>query len=616
MKNPAPALLDRLAHRLESYDVKLKRNQLLELAAVALGYRTSNELTAAAKQGELRSLTEAAPIGRLALADGTSLAVLKDTLAGAPYAIDASFLEQIVAEERRERIGVTPYGHLIDLDPLLETQLPDIQAGSDRMPAGEVALTRATVERLIRAARTLTPGGACDGASDLADAIAAANARLEPAPTQIADTIERAEHDSIMVFHGMITHKHGSDTCIAVTQADLYRQLAGYCRENWHEVSDYPEVPSDPQFLSDFEAVDTYFEAMGNHEGREYLDRSEVALALPAGMALMASAEAQSVTSALLANSPADWPMQIADALETGVTADIWYDAHDFGGAADNDPDRQAENKIEQTQLAMQEAARILRGIGPATPCRNKAAKEPAPDDDEPVFLTSHELNLAGSEELLELRLGHLGLDEVLNVSDLPVELGMAARWKGEYWYVAAVEFGWDEAQSRNDASGFHTRESALGRAHRYLDHIQAEVEALGGLLQTSEDATDFAHVVEVFLPASLAHQAENPEDWFSALSYLLASREQREKMQQDTAEFTAQAWLRDYAVSVDPQGDTVWDATFDARLGGRKDAQRVLAFDADEYRSSPLAPKWIRDWSGPFEVQLIGLEELFNLDQ
>lgn len=616
MNNPVPALLDRLAHRLESYGVKLKRNQLLELTAVAFGIRNSNELAAAGKQGALRALAAAAPIGRFALADGTTLAVLKDSLAGTPYAIDASFLEQTVAEERRERIGVTPYGHLIDLDPLIDAELSDIQARSGQLPAGEVALTRATVERLIRAAQTLTPDVVGEEAADLTDAIAAANTRLDAAPAQSAATIERSDDGSITVYHGTISHKHGSDTCIAVTQAELYRQLAGYCHENWHEVAAYPEVPTDPQFLSDFEVVDTYFEAMSNHDGREYLDLSEVALALPAGMALMASAEAQGITSSFLAKSPADWPIQIAEALESGASADIWYDAHDFGGNAENDPDRQAENTIEQTQQAMQEAARILRGIVPENTCHNKATKERASSDNELVFLTSHELELVGSEDLPELCRPHLGTDKVLNDDDLPVALGRAARWKGEYWYVADVVFGWGEAHSGNDAPGINTRESALGRAHRYADYVRSDVEALGGLLQTEEEAADFAHVVEILLPASLAHQAEDAEDWFSALSYLLASAEQREKTQQVTAEFTAQAWFRDCVYSVDAEGDTVWDATFDARLGGRKNAQRALATDADDYRSSPLAPKWIRDWSGPFDVQLIGLEELFKLEQ
>lgn len=45
---------------------------------------------------------------------------------------------------------------------------------------------------------------------------------------------------------------------------------------------------------------------------------------------------------------------QIADKLETGASADIWYDADDYGAQS-------AAELIEETQNAMEEAARVLR---------------------------------------------------------------------------------------------------------------------------------------------------------------------------------------------------------------------------------------------------------------
>lgn len=46
----------------------------------------------------------------------------------------------------------------------------------------------------------------------------------------------------------------------------------------------------------------------------------------------------------------------IAGRLSSGASADIWYDAHEY----DAPEDRVAENTIEQTQSAMQDAARLL----------------------------------------------------------------------------------------------------------------------------------------------------------------------------------------------------------------------------------------------------------------
>lgn len=70
--------------------------------------------------------------------------------------------------------------------------------------------------------------------------------------------------------------------------------------------------------------------------------------------------------------------------------------------------------------------------------------------------------------------------------------------------------------------------------------------------------------------------------------------------------------------IAVDPLGDTVWNATYDCLRLGRELALKILngEADADEFSFSPLAPEWVQKWgqSSPFDVQLIGLELLFNL--
>lgn len=115
-----PIILDKLEHALNAQGVKLKRSQLLEVCAGAFGYRNSNELTAAAKSGKINP-PSVEPLGAVTLQNGQRLVIMNDPLANSPYAVDESFLEQVTAEERREHIGITPYGHLVLMDAVLDS---------------------------------------------------------------------------------------------------------------------------------------------------------------------------------------------------------------------------------------------------------------------------------------------------------------------------------------------------------------------------------------------------------------------------------------------------------------------------------------------------------------
>jgi hypothetical protein len=100
-------------------------------------------------------------------------------------------------------------------------------------------------------------------------------------------------------------------------------------------------------------------------------------------------------------------------------------------------------------------------------------------------------------------------------------------------------------------------------------------------------------------------------------------------------AEFSPQAWQNDYAIPVDPQGETTWDVTefvekildeglyrgteikreyarewLDATLERGNDHDDVLWQDEN-------APEWVRNWSGPFDTYLrvVAAEETRKLD-
>lgn len=62
---------------------------------------------------------------------------------------------------------------------------------------------------------------------------------------------------------------------------------------------------------------------------------------------------------------------------------------------------------------------------------------------------------------------------------------------------------------------------------------------------------------------------------------------------------FHPQAWINDYAVDVDPEGETSWTIPEDVPASVREDSYEADAL-VDE-----RAPQWVRGWQGPFLVQI-----------
>jgi hypothetical protein len=73
------------------------------------------------------------------------------------------------------------------------------------------------------------------------------------------------------------------------------------------------------------------------------------------------------------------------------------------------------------------------------------------------------------------------------------------------------------------------------------------------------------------------------------------------------TLQFRPQAWIRDNAVDVDPEQPDTWDVPL-SLLRTRFPTAEDWHEDhraRDDMRFEGQAPRWIRDWSGPFEVEL-----------
>lgn len=78
------------------------------------------------------------------------------------------------------------------------------------------------------------------------------------------------------------------------------------------------------------------------------------------------------------------------------------------------------------------------------------------------------------------------------------------------------------------------------------------------------------------------------------------------------TARFSAQVWVRDQAMEVDPLGDTEWDAsTAFAELNAEYREQLIAEMDEhgealdgdDALKHDPNAPAWVQEWPGPFSL-------------
>ncbi len=69
---------------------------------------------------------------------------------------------------------------------------------------------------------------------------------------------------------------------------------------------------------------------------------------------------------------------------------------------------------------------------------------------------------------------------------------------------------------------------------------------------------------------------------------------------------FTPQAWINDYATTVDPAGNSSWLDDIPPGISGG-------TYEADDLRNSTRAPDWVRGWQGPFEIDVEYLEDQTN---
>ena len=68
---------------------------------------------------------------------------------------------------------------------------------------------------------------------------------------------------------------------------------------------------------------------------------------------------------------------------------------------------------------------------------------------------------------------------------------------------------------------------------------------------------------------------------------------------------FQPQAWLNNYAIDVDPEGETEFSVEWNGPLPDDN------SYESDSMRFLNGAPDWVREWSGPFYIEITNREEL-----
>ncbi|QRM34823.1 hypothetical protein [Microvirga sp. VF16] len=571
--------LDRLEKVLKARGIPCKRHQTLEVAAAAFGYHNQNELTAAGKAGDLNPPL-AEPIGEVALPTGETIIVVRDPLANSAYAVDQAFVEQVIAEERAELFGPTPYGHLLNLSRLLDDQILPLQANLDGIGASE--------------------------------------------------TIE------IPLFIGQVSHKHGDNLYVMATQEALDAEVADYCRSSlFNDRTFRPGNPADDgedlTKLSDKDIIRWYFDAP--HE--EYLHTSTDTLRVPLPLlrellGVMPSAASQPKRNTGPSAKPEPKPLPdtthpSARQLIAGIDS-VWddhpdYPSEDWKYEVENGDTRRGywdwvAAKLEEAEDEDDEAEDTA-DTADLPPVQKWCADDADGYAGGLLYTTNGCCEVAHAGPRLFSKLGlewsvdehgffypltekesrFIGEDGIELPNGFWPHMAYSCLYEGRKFAYPSIEIGYGR-----DNEG--DRETVLRQLKAYADQIRPRIEAIGGHVILEEDDPDTSHTLLTLIPFDyIVQNAVEFDDWKIKLARLMMPKDAPAVM----AEFTPQVWVGDQTMVVDPQGDTTWDITAEIIAMGR---QKALELQDDQHNTDDLrytfnAPKWVQDWEGPFYMEV-----------
>jgi hypothetical protein len=547
-----PIHLNRLDKALRAQGVVFKRHQLLESCAAAFGFHNSNEATAAAKKGALNPPAASAK-GRIELGDGQNLILLLDPVANAPFAVDESFLEQQDAGTGN-LFGVSPYGHLLDL-------------------------TRSVTAELQTLANTL-------------------------------GSVDSGREFEFKIHTASIDHKHGTATFSSPTKEGVEAEVEAWCVQYWEEVAHrFPEGHK----LEGAELIAAYFEA---HE-QEFVSYGETSIYFTASDILAAVGQAPQ------RDRPAFHPpvpvSAIADAVDTWADHPV-YGSEDWRYEVGNGDTRQSyaewvASKIEQDEDGSDDVDQP-DAAQPIVAGRDGIEKR--------IYLTNGCCEPIGGNEALFEELGlrwskdDSGEFDPLTRTENRYIAEEGPSLPNGYWPNMAYSFLYQGRKfagavmevyfgDPNGAAGKSKgRDDTLAEVRDYVKHIEGRISGVGGFVFVVEDdgPDGDRHTIEVLVPFDhVIKHAEDFDDWQCQLARLLLPADGPRVI----ARFHGGVIQGDRWLNVVPPGDPTWDVTAEIISVHEMTALAITDddFTSENFALAKSAPEWIRNWKGPFRIEL-----------
>ncbi|PZR93462.1 MAG: hypothetical protein DI537_10070 [Stutzerimonas stutzeri] len=480
---------------------------------------------------------------RFELGDGQHLIVLLDPVANAPFAVDETFLEHQDAGDG-PMFGVSPYGHLLDLTTALTSDLQTLAA--------------------------------------------------------VAGTLDQGREIAFKLHTASIDHRHGTSTFTSHTKEGVEAEVEAWCSNYWSEVAHrYPEG-SVPQGA---ELIDAYFEA---HE-QEFLSYDETTIYLTISDIL--AAVGKTPTRERAACRPPGPVSTVADPVDPWADHPI-YGSDDWRHEVSNGDTRQSysewvASRIEQDQE--QGSPEVLLAAqdypegheGPL--CLTNGCCEAAHGG--PQLFARHGLSWSTRDDgsfypLTDDEARFIAEEQIHLPNGYAAELGYSFLFRGEKYASGVVEVAFD-------ANSTASRGAALDEVKAYAAHVEKSAKPLGGhVFITEDDAQGDRHTLHALVPFRVVQQqAIDFADWKIQIARILMPADGPRVV----ASFHPQAWVNDYAIDVDVDGEAEWDVTAEIIAMGEEKALGIDddSDDTDALTGSKHAPEFVRNWQGPYRVEV-----------
>ena len=144
--------------------------------------------------------------------------------------------------------------------------------------------------------------------------------------------------------------------------------------------------------------------------------------------------------------------------------------------------------------------------------------------------------------------------------------------------------------------------ENLRARIRNFQNERSEQIERINGYLKVETHKDSHCIEIALHIPLEVADKFSNAYDLETGLTALLGNP----NFDAPKAIFHPQAWFRDNAVDVDPEGPTEFDITFDLlRLGEDARDLQDNSDGTDIFQRAASAPDWIYYWDGPYYIQL-----------